>query len=145
MGRDSFITDSKLCIRTESTQDLLEEFDYYLDEDKAELENLCDCLEDYGLSLREEQDGVAEFYLHDANEDRDFDWEILRMMAPFLEDGSFIEETPPYIEDENGNEIDGVYLGKISNGKLQLGSYTISQSELGKKVYNLAKEYDHMY
>jgi hypothetical protein len=142
MGRDAFIIDSKIRINLTRAKALTEVLDFYPDEDKNDLGNLSDCLEDYNLMFRSEQNGIAEFFVDDDDEDEEFDWDLLGMMAPFLEDGSFVEEEPPYIEDEDGHETDGVYIGKVENGEMKLATYTVTQDDTGQKQYHLQKIYE---
>lgn len=142
MGRDSFVIKSKLLVKIDNASALVDALEFYIDDEKTDLENLKDCLEDYNWIFNKEENGVSEFILDDELNDAEFDWDDFRHMAAFLEDGSFVEEEPPFIEDKDGNECDGVFIGKVIEKTLDRAAYTVTVEKSGDKKYKREQAYN---
>lgn len=106
MGRDSFSGRSRFVISRQHYKNAYLALDFVDDDDKSDAENLIDCLEDCAISLQEKSSKAMSFYLNDGGLDSEFNWEIMKELAPYLEVGSFCEEI----------EFDGnsVYVGTVA-------------------------------
>lgn len=113
MGRDSFTYDSKIIIKTEKVAKLLTALDYYFDEDDDLEQELIACLSDYDWQFVEQDLDLLEFKQVDQS-DHNFDWEEFEQLVPFLEDGSYYEETG---DSDDGEAIYGGYI--TSSGLLK--------------------------
>lgn len=124
-----FIT--KLAVPTENHASVIEVLDFYTDEDKSPEENLKDCLSDFHFVFVEKNEGSVVFsYSPDDSEDEpSIDWEAINQIATYLSPETLIEEYIPYMEDENGREYKGLFVGTIDNGVLVRTCYELVKKD----------------
>ncbi len=124
-----FIT--KLVVPIENITSIIEALDFYTDEDKSPEENLQDCLADFHFELVRNNEHTLVFrYSPDDSEDEPaIDWEAINQMVPYLSQETIIEEYIPYMEDENGREYKGLFVGTIDKGILVRTCYELVKKD----------------
>jgi hypothetical protein len=118
---------TKLVVPIENITSIIEALDFYTDEDKSPEENLQDCLADFHFVLVDTNENSLSFkYSPDDSEDEPgIDWDAINQIAPYLGSETCIEEYIPYMEDENGREYKGLFVGTIDKGVLVRTCYEL--------------------
>ena len=134
MGADYFIENSNVIINLIYADKILNSLDFIADDGKSIKENLTDCLEDYGWKLKSSNKRQLTF-IFEPDDDIEFDWSVYEQLAPFLVDGSFVEENSGELPDEyyeNDEDIRGFVVGLIEKGKVKRQLYAVTEKEDGK-------------
>lgn len=96
---------------------IMEILNFYEDEDKSLEENISDCFSDLGFVAVEIKNSKITFSLKNQDAEN-VEWIFLNKIAPYLVDGSYVEEFINQMEDENGRVYKGVFVGTIEQGIL---------------------------
>lgn len=124
-----FIT--KLAVPTENLASVIEALDFYTDEDKSPEENVKDCLSDFHFEFVEKKEDslVFSYFPDDSEDEPSIDWEAINQIAPYLGLETCIEEYIPYMEDEDGREYKGLFVGTIDKGVLVRTCYELVKKD----------------
>lgn len=122
---------TRLVVPIENITSIIEVLDFYTDEDKSPEENVKDCLADVDFEFVEKNEHSLIFrYSPDDSEDEpSIDWEAINQIATYLSPETLIEEYIPYMEDENGREYKGLFVGTIDNGVLVRNCYELVKKD----------------
>jgi hypothetical protein len=122
---------TKLVVPTENLSSIIEALDFYTDEDKTHEENLKDCLSDLHFALVEKKEHslVFSYSPGDSEDEPSIDWESINQIATYLSPETLIEEYIPYMEDENGREYKGLFVGIIDKGVLVRTCYELVKKD----------------
>jgi len=121
-------------------QSLLHELAFDYDEGMSQGDNLVACMEQLDWECVEQSSQTYSFVHH---LDSPLDWDILKQMAKFLQDGSFFEECPgDYVLDLQGNSCPGVMCASIEGGVLHCRLYALVKDANGVRTQQLIEEID---
>jgi hypothetical protein len=122
---------TRLVVPIENITSIIKALDFYTDEDKSPEENLQDCLADFHFVFVETNENALSFkYSPDDSEDEPaINWETINQIAPYLGSETCIEEYIPYMEDENGREYKGLFVGTINKGVLVRNCYELVKKD----------------
>jgi hypothetical protein len=65
----------------------------------------------------------------DSEDEPSIDWEAINQIAPHLGSETCIEEYIPYMEDEDGREYKGLFVGTLDKGVLVRTCYELVKKD----------------
>jgi hypothetical protein len=130
MGRDSVTVDSKIVIRADSLEAVIQALPGDQDEDIGLEDRVAHCVADYSmLPTGRNDNGSLEFFVKDGDIDEDYDIGVLLKLARFVEDGSFYEQS-----DDGGITVYEVQSGKLNECLYELAEEAADGSCRGRFI-----------